>query len=133
METIMEAHDGFLNAELLLATAESDPSLELHKGFNWNDTEAAHQHRLSQARLMMRSIRFEVIVEEAEEEEVTLKRLIWSAGRAEQRYGRFDVVAGDAALYQQALEEAIRLLRGVRDRHRELVELEHIWQSIDAL
>lgn len=128
----MEVHEGFVSAETVVEAAKSKKSA-LHDAFEWDDTTAAHEFRLTQARKVLRSIRIVIEVEEAEEEELTLGRFIIDAGPKEMPYVRADVVAGDEVLHQEALERAVRLLKGVRDRHRELKELADIWEAIDAL
>ena len=41
-----------------------DAASPLHRHFDWNDTTAAHAHRLNQARALIRSVRVEVTVHE---------------------------------------------------------------------
>ena len=47
---------GKLTAELLVIEA-ADPDSVLHKSFEWDNDKAAHQHRLDQARTLIRSVR----------------------------------------------------------------------------
>ena len=49
-----------LTAEVLVREAEPVAS-PLHKYFEWNDTKAAHQYRLVQARKILQTIKFTVI------------------------------------------------------------------------
>lgn len=50
---------GELTPELVLAEA-SDPEHELHERFVWDDTEAAHRYRLTQAGHLIRSVKVTV-------------------------------------------------------------------------
>lgn len=47
--------EGALTPEQVVQAA-AHPSSPLHAGFTWDDTEAARQHRLSEARRLLRSI-----------------------------------------------------------------------------
>lgn len=53
--------DGKLTAESTVSEA-SDPISPLHQYFEWDDLQAAHEHRLSQARYLIR--RFEIVIDE---------------------------------------------------------------------
>jgi hypothetical protein len=132
LERLLEAREGFINANAVVEAARSEES-PLHGAFEWNDDKAAHEYRLTQARKVLRSIRVTIEVEDPDETEIVVQRLILDAGPEENRYVRVDIVAGDPALHQEALERATRLLKGIRDRHRELRELDHIWSLIDEL
>lgn len=50
--------DGRVTADAVLSEAEKDPGSMLHRFFEWNDTAAATQHRLHQARQLVRSVIF---------------------------------------------------------------------------
>jgi hypothetical protein len=65
LERIRE-ENGKLTAEPIVEAARPESS-PLHPAFNWDDESAAHQHRLWQARQLIRSIR--VVHDEAEESE----------------------------------------------------------------
>lgn len=56
LNDIREAHDeGLLRPEDVVAFARN-PKTELHKLFTWDDSEAAHQYRLEQARHIIRVV-----------------------------------------------------------------------------
>mgnify|MGYP003421519919 FL=1 len=54
---------GRLTPETVLDTARN-PKSPLHDQFEWDDTAAAHQHRLQQARVLIRSVVVNITVEE---------------------------------------------------------------------
>ena len=116
----------------MVLDAARDPESPIHDGFEWDDTKAAEEFRLTQARLIIRSLRIEILTDE-EEEPAEIQRIYWSTDDEESRYVNVKVLLEDDALYQQALERATRLLKGVRDRFNEIKELESIWAAIDAL
>lgn len=47
--------DGLLRPEKVIIRAKNPENI-LHKYFEWDDTKAAHQHRLEQARSLIRSV-----------------------------------------------------------------------------
>src|SRR6185437_11347508 len=55
LERLRQTNNGELTAELALDAARPKSS-PLHDGFEWDDTVAAEQHRLTQARSMIRSV-----------------------------------------------------------------------------
>lgn len=60
-QTIMalaDANDGRLSPDMVVKTA-SDLASPLHPKFEWDDTEAAIEHRRYQARQLIRSVRIE--------------------------------------------------------------------------
>jgi hypothetical protein len=58
----LEDKEGRLSAERVVAAAKKRSS-PLHGCFNWDDTEAARQYRLDQARTLIRTIKIEVRTE----------------------------------------------------------------------
>lgn len=52
----IRAQHGKLTAEVVLDEA-TDPTHPLHNRLEWDDTVAAHQHRLEQCRQMIRSVK----------------------------------------------------------------------------
>lgn len=55
---LADAHDGRLSPDIVVAAA-IDPTSPLHSKFEWDDTEAAKEHRRNQARALIRSVRVE--------------------------------------------------------------------------
>ena len=53
-------HFGIVTPERVVEAARDD-NTALHREFEWDDSVAAHQHRLATARQLIREVRFEVI------------------------------------------------------------------------
>lgn len=60
--TIAAANHGVLIPEQIVEAAR-DPASPLHEEFEWDDSVAAQQHRLNQARTLIRSIRVMLTIE----------------------------------------------------------------------
>ena len=52
--------DGVLNPESVVDAARN-PNSSMHGQFNWDDSEAAHQYRISQARALIKRVKVNVI------------------------------------------------------------------------
>ena len=61
----LEKKYGEVNAEVFLESARSEKS-EMHKLFEWDDAAAAEKYRIAQARVIIASIRVNVVSEDAE-------------------------------------------------------------------
>jgi hypothetical protein len=62
LDAIAKANGGKLTPELVVLAARN-PEHPLHGEFDWDDASAAHQHRLSTARAIIRSVRINVVVQ----------------------------------------------------------------------
>ncbi len=57
----IENEEGHLDPELVVERAK-DPTSPLYSHFEWDDTKAASLHRIRQARMLIRSVKIEVVV-----------------------------------------------------------------------
>lgn len=63
LDAIAKKHGGVLRPKDVVKVA-ADPEHILHDIFEWDDSKAAYQHRLSQARDFIASVRYVYIIEE---------------------------------------------------------------------
>ena len=56
---LAKQHKGVLTPEIIVQAAQNEDN-PLHNQFDWNDSSAAHKHRLDIARQLLRAVRFEV-------------------------------------------------------------------------
>lgn len=126
-ETILEIErrDGTCSAQALVDEAASAAS-PLHNLFEWDDTAAAKQWRVEQARLAIRSIRFVVRREEVKNQHV----MFVSTGSG---YSNVIRVVSDEKLRQKMLDDAIKALNSWRERYGHLQELEAVVQAIGRI
>lgn len=125
------------NAEKLLKVGDvvefaKDPATALHKQFIWDDSQAAHQHRLDQARGIIQ--RFWVTIED------NGKRVdapVWVSIDEDRRegggYRLFDEVRVDPVQYQLCLNTALRELEPWRKRYESIKALGPVFKAIDRL
>lgn len=124
--------DGILQAEDVVEFAR-DERTALHSEFEWDDTVAAHQHRLEQARKI---IRLTVTVIESPAGPQTV-RMYASCDSDRMKpgggYRSLVEVMNSEDLRDQLLHAALRDLRTVRRKYQQLRELQPIFRAIDRV
>lgn len=130
LEAIREEHDGLLRAEDVVEFAK-DPETALHKKFTWDDSTAAHQFRLLQARAV---IRVNVITPEMSG--LTVRAYVSLMGDRMQPgggYRRIDDVFANVELRRQLLNQALKEARLWQRKFKALEELAPIFAALDRL
>ena len=117
---------GPLTAERVLSAARPQ-SHPLHPAFEWDDAVAAEEHRLGQARHLIRSVR--VVMQGGDAEPIAVHVTHEKCGGS--AYVATADLQNDAELREAAVEEAMRLLNGVARRYRYLNELTDVWSAIE--
>jgi hypothetical protein len=97
----------------------------LHSCFEWNDSRAAHAHRLDQARYILRSI---TIVRENRDPVRAFVNIERSGG-----WRSIEVVMSDPTDRQLLLEQALNDLRAFERKYRALEEMGPIHAAIAAV
>ncbi|MCK9598346.1 MAG: hypothetical protein M0R06_04855 [Sphaerochaeta sp.] len=133
LQWLKRRNDDILKPELVLEDAQK-PSSPLHDCFEWNDTKAAQQHRLWQARMVINSI--ELVLEYGDSRPQKTYRAFLSMpsrptedGASERYY--LDLRDATEAEYEVLLSECARELRAVRDKYSDLKEFGKVWGEFD--
>lgn len=118
-----------MTPELVVEDARNESS-PIHKAFDWDDTVAAHKHRLAQARQLENSLRVEIIRGEREVKHVIAFVNVQSpkineSGEvvSERHYEPIKIVLNDPILMQQMLENARKDLMSWYNRYEVISEL----------
>lgn len=119
---------GLVTPPVVVEDAKSDLS-PLHPAFEWDDSEAAHQYRLEQARGMLRSI--EVVVQLTRPDPQPIRAFVVVKEGEGQGYTSIQVAMGNPKHRAQLIADAKRELAQWRKRHGELVELGNVFAAID--
>jgi hypothetical protein len=112
-----------------VARPEDSP---IHELFIWDDELAAEQHRVNQARGIIRSLRVVVIEAEERREQVAFV----SVSRAEAPHAGYASVTRAMSVETTrnvVIQQALRQLHGIRARYRHLDELAEVWAALDRL
>ncbi len=121
-------NDHGLTPEIVVEAARN-PESPLHKGFEWDDSVAAAQYRLDQARYLLRMI---VVVENKNRTPI---RAFVSVQNTDQKRVYRDIasVFSNEYLREQALEQALRDLDAFQRKYRDLSELAEVLQAADRM
>jgi hypothetical protein len=113
-----------LTAEEVVEWAQAHPRSDLHKQFEWDDTKAASEYRLWQAR--------RVIALNVTEGDGTRKFVSLSVDRSREGGGYRDIddVLRNKSLYDIMMDDALRELERVQEKYDDLKELEPLWKEV---
>jgi hypothetical protein len=125
LEEIRAASGGTLNPEDVIAYAQ-DKETALHSAFEWDDSEAAHQHRLWQARQIIRvcvTLRSEI------DNQPFRTYVSLTEDRGETGYRLLDDVLTDTEMRQRLLDQALRELTAWQRKYEHLTALAPIFEA----
>lgn len=131
LSAIERAHAGFLKAEAVVNYARN-PRTALHKRFEWDDTKAAHQHRLAQAREIIRTRIYRL---ETAGRELPMKVYVSLVPDQQQPgggYRKMVDVLSDKAQREQLLLQCADDMRRFRARYQRLKEVVALCEQMHA-
>lgn len=119
-EVLQQLHEthGKLESETVVKAA-SDPSSPLHPAFTWDDVEAAHHWRVSEAQSLIRNV---VVVNTAGVEQHRAFYSVVMQGEAP-AYQSAQVIAADPNKYHSALQQSLSSLAGIERSLDQLKQL----------
>ena len=129
LERIKEENNGELIPEVLIGEGKPSNSI-LHGFFEWNGKKAAHEHRLSQARLLARSIKVERIKSTSGPEQafrVTRSNFI----PRKNVYRDVEDIMQDPEARAELLQRALGELMAARRKYHRLQELAIVFRELD--
>lgn len=127
LERIRIRHNGRLEPDWVVHEAKAEAS-PLHPLFEWNDTIAAQNYRVDQARGVIRSI--EVVIEDRPEQK-PVRAFVSVVRENDRTYTSVQDAMSDPKLREQVLRAALAELEAWRRRYAELVELANVFAAID--
>lgn len=132
LEILAEQNNEQLEPAVVVDDARNRLS-PLHDLFEWDDSIAAHEHRLAHARKLIRSI--EVVIKRDGKEFQTRafhNVIIRRNSHTERAYAAVERVMSEPELRQQVIDKALRELESWQRRYREYKELGMVFTVIDA-
>ena len=127
------AFAGLVIAEAVVERAE-DPASVLHPCFQWNDTIAATEYRLEQARLIVRSL---VLVRAGENNEPERIVRAFVCVRQENETAKVYISTSaamqDDDLRSQVLQQAFRELGWFKRKYGEMLEFAKLFAVVDEM
>ena len=127
LERLQEKHNG-LTAAVVVSVAQNADS-PLHSAFEWDDSVAAHEYRVTQARYILRSI----VIKQVDKEEKQTRAFIVVRETEEKGSIYLDTVTvfSNTELRVQALNRAMKELESFRKKYADLEELADVLSAID--
>jgi len=132
LELLREQCKGELTPEDVLADAKHDNS-PLHSYFEWNDGDAAHQYRLSQARGLIRSVVAIYVDEEKQKPAVRAKAYVHIPEPSSPHYREAGHAMSQTKTRQLVLQRAWRELQAWKARYKDLKEFSDLFEVIDEV
>lgn len=135
VEELRKKNNGDVDAELVVkaATSKRNP---LHAEFEWDDSAAAHEHRLGQAREILRHlvvVREEIKTDRPQRIYEVVRLPKQDDERPKNVYRTLEQIMEDPDMRAELLGRALRELISIRNRYRDLQELAVVIRSIDEL
>lgn len=123
--------DGLIKPSDVVAFAAS-PKTSLHACFTWDDTEAAKQWRLEQARGLIRCY---VVVADAPDSGPVRAFVSLRSDRKTEGggYRRIVDVMSNEQLHAQLMRDALTDLRAAQKRYAQLQELAGVFEAVDRV
>lgn len=117
---------GFLTPAQVVAAAK-DARSPLHQCFTWDDSKAAHAHRLWQARELIAHVEFAPTPKHAPFRAYVNVR---HEGESEGRYVSTVDALADPETRKAVVQRALGDLERTRERYEQLTELASVWRAI---
>lgn len=128
IELLRQQQKGELTPEDVLSDARNHNS-PLHSFFEWDDTAAAHQHRLNQARGLIRAV---VAVYVREDQPAVRARAYVHIPEGEtSHYRESGHAMSQAKTRKLVLQRAWRELQAWRERYKDLKEFSELFEVVD--
>lgn len=137
LDKLKARHGGSLTAEELEKAARSKGS-PVHACFEWKQRKAAYQHRLYQARTLLRSCEITIVIGSSRQKtrELRVRQTVFDPVARGDRVGAY--VSLPAAVVRnkprtRILDAALAELRSFRRKYSHLVELAEVIDAIDGV
>lgn len=131
INAIARQHNGCVTPEQVLAAARNKSS-PLHAAFDWDNKSAAHQYRLDQARILIRSVRIDITTETKVVRSVFYVR---DPRQAHDQTGYISItkVRTESDLAREVLIAEFSRVNGALARARTIAEVLNLGGDIDHL
>ena len=124
---IANRNNGSLSAHDVVEYAR-DPDSALHSSFTWDDSEAAEQYRLEQARRVIRTVKITV----PEKKDVQIRAFVSVPSNRYSDNPVYTVVTRTSEEERaEVVAEVWRELRRLKAKHRDFAEFAKVWDAIE--
>lgn len=127
----IQQENGYISAEVVVSSATSETSV-LHPYFEWDDGEAANQYRLTQARLLVRSVSVQILSANDSDKKLTTRAFVEIKGE-EGPYMSLNVVVKNNELRAQLIKQARQDIYVFENKYSVLEEVIEILQPVKSM
>ena len=117
------ANDEFKTQEIV-NFARNNPTCEIHKLLEWDDTIAAEEYRNQQARDILRYLKITIVKDNTNEKQQTLVRYFVNTGKRDGTYKKTEVVFQKATEIERVLENMKRDAEQFINRYKIYADLD---------
>lgn len=132
LEAIRTANGGLISPEKVVEFAKSELTA-LHGRFTWDDTEAAKQHRLWEARQIVRIFVTFAPDDAVKQHQVRMYCSLDADRKSDGGYRLLTDIMSHAEMRKQLLNQALRDFRLFREKYQTLKELEPIFSAAESV
>lgn len=132
LQALAKEHDGEVAPKVFVEFADKHKSSASYTLFEWDDKEAAKEHRLEQARLAMRSL-IVINLEVGGVKQEPIRAFVNIGSGNERAYAPITAAMRDPETREQILDRAWEELEAWRRRHAALQELASAFAAVDRL
>lgn len=132
LELLRQQCKGELTPEDVLSDAKHDNS-PLHSFFEWDDSAAAYQHRLAQARGLIRAVVAVYVDDEKQRPAIRQKAYVHIAEAGAPHYRETGHAMSQTKTRQLVLQRAWRELQAWKSRYQDLKEFSDLFEVIDEV
>lgn len=129
LRRIADYNNGVLKPEDVIESARSAKS-PIHKAFTWDDTDAAHEYRLWQARQLIRvSVEY---IKQPDKKSVEVRAFVSLTPDRQQKGGGYRhtvTVMSNKDMRRQLLSDALAELQVFERKYQGLIELECVFKA----
>ena len=128
----IQKKNGCLTPDIIVQEASKKKS-PIHSFFEWDDTKAAAQYRLTQARYLLRTI--EVVYTESEGSDPVRIRAFHSIINTEdeKEYVTLKQAMDNEDYVQQLKDQATKEIKAWKEKYKAIKDFEAIFQAIDEI
>lgn len=133
LDKLAARHNGLLKADDIVKFAKN-PRTACHDWFTWDDTEAAQQHRLNEARGLIRvHVRYEEL--DTPEHRILVREFVsLSSDRTHGGgYRHLEDVLTNSDLAAELLTDALRDFERFRVKYEQLSQLQGVFKAFDKI
>lgn len=130
LQQLERTADGVLTPTVVVEDA-SNPESILHDQFEWDDAKAAHAHRLDQARVLIRSVRYEEVITDVELPTPRYVHVTFDA--KPDGYMNVDRVKAKAELAREVLNDEIKRASAALERARNVSDALGLRDDLEAV